>query len=63
MTLGYCTSCGEKLVRISSKVSSYKAVCLSCELTYKVVEIEGNEMISVKDSSPSQMTEAAMKKS
>ncbi|PHV72245.1 hypothetical protein CS063_01860 [Sporanaerobium hydrogeniformans] len=63
MTLNYCSSCGERLVRISSKISSYKAVCLDCELTFKVLKLEGNEVITVKDSSASQMTEAAMKKS
>lgn len=61
MTLKHCCSCGEKLIRITSKTSSYKAVCLDCELTYKVVRSEKNQdVIAYSGSTPSQITEARM---
>lgn len=64
MKLAFCPSCGEKLVRISTKTANYKAVCLNCEITYKLSG-DGNEGegILFKGSSPSQMTEAMMQKS
>ncbi|MHC1750876.1 MAG: hypothetical protein AB9856_21590 [Cellulosilyticaceae bacterium] len=61
MTLKYCCSCGEKLTRITTKTSVYKAVCLNCEITYKVVKNEQNqEVITHKGSTPPQITEASM---
>ncbi len=63
MRLGYCPSCGKKLVRITTKTAQFKAVCLDCEVTYKLVgEIQGNETIHINPSSPSQMSEAAINK-
>lgn len=60
MTLKFCPSCGSKVVRITSKSSKYKAVCLECELTYKVIKSENEEVITLRASSPSQMAEAAI---
>ena len=63
MKLGYCPGCGKRLVRITTKTSSYKAVCLDCEMTYKTAsDGPGPEIIRFNPSSPSQMTEAAMNK-
>lgn len=63
MILKYCSCCGKPLVKITTKTALYKAVCLDCEMTYKVIEeAKGKEMIKVATSSPSQMTEAAMNK-
>ncbi|MEG1134913.1 MAG: hypothetical protein RR324_05045 [Cellulosilyticaceae bacterium] len=60
MTLKFCPYCGEKLVRITSKTSKYKAVCSACEITYKVVQSENQEVITLKASSGTQMSEAAI---
>lgn len=63
MTLKYCACCGGPLVKITTKTALYKAVCLDCEMTYKLIEeAPGREAIKVATSSPSQMTEAAMNK-
>lgn len=63
MTLKYCACCGRQLVKITTKTALYKAVCLDCEITYKLVaEVTGKEIIKIATSSPSQMTEAAMNK-
>lgn len=63
MTLKYCVCCGNPLKKITSKTARYKAVCLDCEITYKLIEEEtGREVIKVSTSSPSQMTEAVMNK-
>ncbi len=63
MMLKYCVCCGKPLVRISTKTATYKAVCLDCEVTLKLAEDgNGNELIRVAASSPSQMTEAALNK-
>lgn len=63
MELNYCPGCGNKLNRITTKTVKYKAVCLDCELTYKLMqETERGEVIKLKASSPSQMTEAVMNK-
>lgn len=63
MILKYCACCGEPLVKITTKTARYKAVCLDCEMTYKLIEEEpGREVIKLATSSPSQMTEAAMNK-
>ena len=61
MTLKHCLSCGKPLSKISSKSSTYKAVCTSCELTYKLIDTEESDsFIRVRTASPSQLTEAAM---
>lgn len=61
MKLKYCPLCGHKLVQITTKTALYKAVCLDCEMTFKLVEKEpGKEIIKLASSSPSQMTEAAL---
>lgn len=63
MTLKYCSCCGRPVVKITTKSALFKAVCLDCEITFKLVqEAQGNEVIKVATSSPSQMTEAAMNK-
>ena len=63
MKLAFCPSCGEELVRISTKTANYKAVCLNCEVTYKLAGDDSEEAgILFKGSSPSQMTEAMMSK-
>lgn len=63
MTFKYCSCCGKPLVKITTKTAIYKAVCLDCEITYKLIEeAPGKEVITVATSSPSQMTEAAMNK-
>ena len=63
MRLDFCTTCGKKLVRITTKTATYKAVCLDCEVTYKLSREFGSlETIKIEPSSPSQMTEAAMNK-
>lgn len=63
MVLRYCPCCGAKLIRISTKTALYKAVCVDCEMTFKLKEEEpGRETIRISSSSPSQMTEAAMSK-
>ena len=63
MRLDFCPTCGKPLVRITTKTAFYKAVCLDCEMTYKLSgELQGLETIKFKPSSPSQMTEAAMNK-
>lgn len=63
MTLKFCPSCGDKLIRITSKTSAYKAVCLDCELTYKVINTDkAEEVIVSKPSSPSQTSEAVISK-
>lgn len=61
MTLKYCACCGKPVVKITTKTALYKAVCLDCEITYKLIEeAQGKEIVKVSTSSPSQMTEAAM---
>ena len=61
MILKYCTLCGGKLAKITTKSALYKAVCTDCEMTYKVMqEFPGKEVITASTSSPSQMTEAVM---
>lgn len=61
MTLKFCPSCGRNLVTITSRTSESKAVCLDCELTYKVIELtEVGQVIRVSGSSPSQISEAAI---
>lgn len=63
MTLNYCPCCGSKVVRITTKNALFKAVCLDCEMTFKLIDEDpGREVIRVTTSSPSQMTEAAMNK-
>lgn len=63
MTLKYCSCCGKPIVKITTKTAIYKAVCLDCEITYKLIEeATGKEVIKLATSSPSQMTEAAMNK-
>lgn len=63
MTLKYCACCGKPVVKITTKTALYKAVCLDCEITYKLIEeAQGKEIVKVSTSSPSQMTEAAMNK-
>ena len=63
MTLNYCSCCGKPIVRITTKTAHYKAVCLDCEITYKLINgASGDEVIRMTTSSPSQMTEAAMNK-
>ncbi len=63
MTLKYCACCGKPIVKITTKTAVYKAVCLDCEITYKLMkEPSGNEVITLATASPSQMTEAAMNK-
>lgn len=63
MTLKYCSCCGKPIVKITTKTALYKAVCLDCEITYKLIqESSGRESIRVATTSPSQMTEAAMNK-
>ena len=63
MTLKYCSCCGRPIVKITTKTAIYKAVCLDCEITYKLINgVSGSEMIKFATSSPSQMTEAAMNK-
>ncbi len=63
MRLDFCPTCGAPLVRITTKTATYKAVCLDCEVTYKLSREFGNlETIKIAPSSPSQMTEAAMNK-
>lgn len=63
MTLKYCPCCGNEIVKITTKTAVFKAVCLDCEMTYKLVEEDaGVEVIRLATSSPSQMTEAAMNK-
>ena len=63
MTLNYCPCCGQEIVRITTKRALFKAVCLDCEMTFKLIEEEpGKEVIKLATSSPSQMTEAAMNK-
>lgn len=63
MTLNFCPTCGGSLVRITTKTAAYKAVCLDCEMTYKLSgELQGLETIKFKPSTPSQMTEAVMSK-
>lgn len=57
----YCLSCGKPLVEITTKTALYKGVCLSCEMTYKVMEeCNGKDQMILKTSTPSQITEAAM---
>jgi hypothetical protein len=61
MSLKHCMSCGKKLAKISSKSSNYKAVCTSCELTYKLIDTEESDsFIRVRTASPSQLTEAVI---
>ncbi|MBU3804763.1 MAG: hypothetical protein H9872_08395 [Candidatus Cellulosilyticum pullistercoris] len=62
MALKYCACCGKALIKITTKSALYKAVCSDCEMTYKLVEVSGKEVIRLSTSSPSQMTEAAMNK-
>lgn len=63
MVLKYCTLCGKKLAKITTKSALYKAVCTDCEMTYKLTqEGSGKENIKASTSSPSQMTEAVMNK-
>ena len=63
MTLKYCSCCGRPVVKITTKSALFKAVCLDCEMTFKLIqEASGQEVIKVATSSPSQMTEAAMNK-
>lgn len=62
MVLKYCACCGKALIKITTKSALYKAVCSDCEMTYKLVEVSGKEVIRLSTSSPSQMTEAAMNK-
>ena len=63
MRLDFCPSCGGKTVRITTKTAAYKAVCLDCEVTYKLSREIGNlETIKFSPSSPSQITEAVMNK-
>ncbi len=63
MRLDFCPICGHPLVRITTKTATYKAVCLDCEVTYKLSKESGSlETIKIEPSSPSQMTEAAMYK-
>lgn len=63
MTLNYCPCCGHKLAEITTKTALSKAVCLDCEMTFKLVgEESGKEVIRLTTSSPSQITEAAMSK-
>lgn len=63
MTIKYCPCCGNELVKITTKTALFKAVCLDCEMTFKLTEeVEGKEVIKLSTSSPSQMTEAAMNK-
>lgn len=63
MTLKYCSCCGKPIVKITTKTATYKAVCLDCEITYKLMEeVSGRDFIRIATSSPSQMTEAAMNK-
>ena len=46
MILKYCSCCGKPLVKITTKTALYKAVCLDCEMTYKLIEeAKGKEMI------------------
>lgn len=61
MELKFCPSCGKKLIRIKSKTSKYKAVCLDCELTYKLIDTDkAADVIVTNTSSSSQMSEAAI---
>ena len=63
MVLKYCTLCGQRLAKITTKSALYKAVCTDCEMTYKLMqETSGKETIKASTSSPSQMTEAVMNK-
>jgi transcription elongation factor Elf1 len=62
MTLKHCSGCGKQLIKISSKSSEYKAVCTSCELTYKLFDTEGSDsLVRIRTASPSQLTEAAIR--
>lgn len=63
MRLKFCPTCGKPLIRITTKTAVYKAVCLDCEMTYKLSDdMQGLETIKFKASTPSQMTEAVMNK-
>ena len=49
MRLDFCPTCGKPLVRITTKTAFYKAVCLDCEMTYKLSgELQGLETIKFK---------------
>lgn len=51
-----CNHCGKEVVEISTKSADYKAVCLHCEITYKLKD----GVLIEKNSNAHQLTEAMM---